>query len=192
MVVCNDCGSTEVQTRAWVRPNNDDEYVESCEEGEGYCEVCGESDITMVDKAEWDSDNRCNQCDEIHNDHNNECTCTICDHCDENVDAGECECSFCDYCDENRTAEKCECDRCDECEYFTEECQCENDDEDKAVPVAVPPPPIPVGPVYHKMQQDAQDPGMAMFKCGDCSHEFEAISTMTMCESCLSDNIKPL
>ena len=216
MVVCDGCGSTEVEEKSWTRPNDDDEYVDSCDEEEGYCRDCG-GNHSLIDKDEWDSDNRCGECDKINNTDNNknfDCGCSICEECDENITAGECVCKTCDNCDV--VEHDCCCDKCEDCDEVESKCGCVKDEEEPPMPVitqsstasgdvntyvdGVLDPTIVAGPGIMEQVKDATQKvkdaqaqiranAMVTWKCLDCKHKFEALSTMTMCESCLSDNI---
>ena len=170
MVVCNNCGSEEVQEKSWTKPNNDNEYIDSAEEDEGYCEDCGDCQ-RLEDKDDWDNRNRCSHCLEINNEDVMNCECHICTGCGENDDAGECDCDKCDNCDISVT--ECCCDRCEDCHNVDSQCVCE-DDEKKDEEVSAAP---------------TTNNTMVTFKCLDCDHKFEALPTMTMCDNCLSDNI---
>ena len=47
MVVCNICGGDDVESKSWTRPNDNDSYVESCDEDEGYCNECANSHLLI-------------------------------------------------------------------------------------------------------------------------------------------------
>ena len=168
MVVCNDCGSTDVEVKAWVNPNNDNEYKGSYDDDDGYCNDCGEAGKSIVDKDTWDSDNRCDECNEINS-----------------GSTSDCECSFCTECEENETAGECTCEKCDECNDTVKECTCEPKEEENDVVEEV----VPV-PVVYGTGGAEEESEMSIFYCNDCHYQFEAISTMCMCEKCLSDNIR--
>jgi hypothetical protein len=183
MVVCNSCGGSDIEKKAWVTVN-DQEYVEDLAEGDDiHCNDCGDS-ADIEEKDIWDTDNRCSHCEEISNDATFNCECSHCVHCDKNMDAEECECEI-----------------CDECDCLLEDCECEDKDEEgdcvTAMPIAVPTTvqtsptggdmPIAVGP---GIIEQIEDTGMAKYKCHDCGEEYEAMVNLTMCIKCLSDNIK--
>lgn len=49
---CNECGSTNIEVRAWVDPNTD-KYISDIDDGECYCRSCmRETPIKYVEEDE--------------------------------------------------------------------------------------------------------------------------------------------
>lgn len=181
MVVCETCGSDDVEVRAWVKPNKKNEYVEEIGDcDDSYCVDCGETDRNLVDKDEWDKKNRCDDCKERKLDDYEECTCDNCSNCSDKLS-------------------DCDCDRCDDCEHLTDNCTCRpiSDDniaeivkqakklKDKAnnlmgTTVSVKTSGVPV---------ISSTPGLITYGCLNCNQDFEVATHTTMCSNCLSDNI---
>tara|TARA_R110000851_G_scaffold78000_5_gene172069 strand:+ start:9368 stop:9949 length:582 start_codon:yes stop_codon:yes gene_type:complete len=185
MVVCNSCGSDDVEEKSWTKPNKDDEYVESCGEDEGHCCDCGDSH-PLVDEETWDIDNRCEECNEIENDNNSDCSCSICEHCDNNQSAGKCICDTCNNCE--CKIDDCGCEICEGCNELDSQCTCAETILDEVVITATSShPSVPIQPKINSTGGETNS--LVTFKCLDCKHEFEASPNMTMCSNCLSDNI---